>query len=77
MKKKIKMVWNFSGLDAIKIANHHIIHLREYMVLNNITMLDEGTEKVNEYAANSYIIIDSKNLEKVKNDLKPHQGFLV
>ena len=77
MKKKIKMVWNFTGIDAFKIANHHIIHVREYMVSNDITMFDEGTVEVNDYAANSFIVIDSTNLEKVKNDLKPHQGFLV
>ena len=77
MKKKIKIVWKFTGVDALKIADHHIIHVKEYMVSNDITMFEEGTEEVNDYAANSFIVIDSINLEKVKNDLKPHQAFLV
>ena len=47
------------------------------MISNDIIMFDEGTEEVNDYAANSFIIIDSTNLDKVKNDLKPHKGFLV
>ena len=30
MPKKIKLLWDFRGPEAFKIAEHHCIHLREY-----------------------------------------------
>ena len=27
---KAKLVWNFSGEGALKTAEHHLIHLKEY-----------------------------------------------
>ena len=77
MKKKIKLIWQFSGMDALKIADHHLVHLNEYIEREDIVVIDRGTELTNEFSAVSFIIIDNSFFEKLRFDLKPHKGFIV
>ena len=77
MKKKIKLVWQFNGMDALKIADHHLVHLNEYILKEGIDVLDKGTELINDFSSISYIIIDNSLVEKLRVALKPHKGFIV
>ena len=77
MKKKIKLIWQFSGMDAIKIADHHLVHLNEYILKEEIEVIDKGTELINEFSCISFIIIDNSLVEKLRVALKPHKGFIV
>ena len=31
--RNLKLIWDFKGPDALKIAQHHEIHLKEYIEL--------------------------------------------
>ena len=75
MNNNIKLVWNFSGNDALEIARHHLKHIEEYVLLENIPLVKKGSKKINEFSAISYIVVTQNFLTKVKNDLKPHEGF--
>ena len=77
MKNKIKLIWKFSGPDADHTANHHLVHLKEYIKKENIEILTTGYERLNEYITISFVIISEDWLEKIKNDLKPHEGHIV
>ncbi|MAU75821.1 MAG: hypothetical protein CL831_02980 [Crocinitomicaceae bacterium] len=77
MKNKIKLIWKFSGPDADHIAKHHLVHLKEYIEKENIEIFTTGYERLNENIAISFVIISEGLLEKIKNDLKPHEGFIV
>ena len=77
MKKKIKLIWQFSGLNALKIADHHLVHLNEYIKREEVVVIDKGTELVNEFSAISFIVICNSFIDKLRVDLKPHQGFVV
>ena len=44
MNNNIKLVWNFSGEDALEIARHHLKHIEEYVLLENITLVKKGIE---------------------------------
>ena len=77
MNKKIKMVWQFSGMDALKTADHHLIHLNEYIQREGIDVIDRGTVLVNDFSAISFVIVDNSFVQKLRIDLKPHKGFLV
>ena len=77
MKKKIKLIWQFSGKDALKIADHHLVHLNEYILREKIDVIDKGTELINEFSSISFIIIDNSLVEKLRVALKPHKGFIV
>ena len=77
MNKKVKLIWNFNGIDALKIADHHLVHLNEYISREEIDVIDRGTELINEFSSISFIIIDNSLVEKLRIALKPHKGFIV
>tara|TARA_B100001093_G_scaffold76751_1_gene67683 strand:+ start:36817 stop:37053 length:237 start_codon:yes stop_codon:yes gene_type:complete len=77
MKKKIKLIWQFNGMDALKIADHHLVHLNEYILREEIDIIDSGTELINDFSAISFIIIDNSIVEKLRVALKPHKGLIV
>ena len=77
MKKKIKLIWQFSGMDPLKIADHHLVHINEYILREEIDIIDKGTELINEFSSISFIIIDNSLVEKLRVSLKPHKGFIV
>ena len=77
MKKKIKLIWQFSGMDSVRIAEHHLIHLNEYILREEIDVIDKGTELTNDFFSISFIIIDKSLVEKLRVALKPHKAFIV
>ena len=77
MNNKIKLIWQFNGMDALKIADHHLVHLNEYILREEIDIIDSGTELINDFSAISFIIIDNSIVEKLRVALKPHKGFIV
>ena len=77
MKKKIKLIWQFSVMDSLKIADHHLVHLNEYIFREEIDVIDNGTELINDFSSISFIIIDNSLVEKLRVALKPHKSFIV
>ena len=77
MKKKIKLIWQFNGMDAHKISDHHLVHLNEYILREEIDVIDRGTELISDFSSISFIIIDNSLVEKLRVALKPHKGFIV
>tara|TARA_B100000927_G_scaffold148628_2_gene119884 strand:+ start:862 stop:1098 length:237 start_codon:yes stop_codon:yes gene_type:complete len=77
MKKRVKLIWQFNGMDALKIADHHLVHLNEYILKEEIDVFDKGTELINDFSSISFIIIDHSLVEKLRVTLKPHKGFIV
>ena len=76
MKKKIKLIWQFSVMDSLKIADHHLVHLNEYIFREGIDVIDNGTELINDFSSLSFIVIDNSLVEKLRVALKPHKGFI-
>jgi len=76
MSKKIKLLWDFRGPEATKIAEHHCIHLKEYSALEKL----EGTEiditKVSDRYTIAYMIVEEKDMNTCREALKPHRGQL-
>ena len=72
--KKIKLIWDFRGPDAAKIAEHHEIHLKEYIVLEEITLNSTGYEIINELHATAFMVVTEENMIAVRDALKPHRG---
>tara|TARA_Y100000766_G_C18568130_1_gene441035 strand:+ start:353 stop:589 length:237 start_codon:yes stop_codon:yes gene_type:complete len=75
MKNKSKLIWQLSGRDALRIAEHHLIHLSEYMQSNEIVVIDQGIELISEFSAISFVIVDKSFVEKIRVDLKPYKVF--
>ena len=75
--KKIKLIWQFSGADALKIADHYLVHLDEYISREEFGVIDKGIKLINEFSSISYIIVDKSIVEKLRIALKPHKGLIV
>ena len=74
---KAKLVWSFSGEGALKTAEHHLIHLKEYSKSENVEVIEFGTEHQTEFTAIAFIIVAKDLVNDLRQILKPHQGFLV
>ncbi len=76
MSKRIKLLWDFRGPEATKIAEHHCIHLREYAEIEKL----EGTEiditKVSDMYTIAFMIVEEKDMNSSREALKPHRGQL-
>jgi hypothetical protein len=74
---KAKLVWNFSGEGALKTAEHHLIHLKEYSNKEKVEVIEFGTQQQTEFTAIAFIIVTKDLVNDLRQSLKPHQGFLV
>lgn len=72
--KKIKLIWDFRGPDAAKIAEHHEIHLKEYIVLENIANNITGHKTINELHSIAFMVVTEDKMIAVRDALKPHRG---
>lgn len=74
--KKIKLIWDFYGPDAVETAKHHAIHLKEFSEKEEIINYGCDFEALKEYTI-AYLIVDENNMILVRDALKPHRGELV
>ena len=76
MPKKIKLLWDFRGPEAFKIAEHHCIHLREYAEAEKIQVQDIATKVMSEMHCIAFMIVEEKDMQSCREALKPHRGQL-
>ncbi len=74
MSKKIKLIWDFRGPVAAKTAEHHEIHLKEYILKEKIELNITGFEIINEMYALAFMVVEEENMIAVRDVLKPHRG---
>ena len=74
MEQKIKLIWDFRGPDALKIAEHHVIHLDEYKAVHDLKVNETGVEQKSELYAIAYFIVSKAQMPAVRDALKPHRG---
>ena len=74
MSRKIKLIWDFRGQDAARIAEHHEIHLKEYIAIEKFPINITGFEVMNEMYAIAFMVVTDENMIKVRDALKPHRG---
>jgi hypothetical protein len=76
MSRQIKLIWDFRGQASSKTAEHHEIHLKEYIhaekFLPNIT----GFNILSEMHAIAFMVVNEDNMIQVRDALKPHRGEL-
>ncbi|WP_010520705.1 hypothetical protein [Aquimarina agarivorans] len=74
MNRKLKLIWDFKGPTASKTAQHHEIHLKEFAVLENLSLQITGTENITEMHSLAYLVVEENEMKPVRNALKPHRG---
>ena len=74
--RKIKLIWDFRGPDALKIAEHHTKHLQEYISIQNLNIDLTGFEAVTNVHAIAFMIVEEKDALTLRDVLKPHRGLI-
>ncbi|WP_091141611.1 hypothetical protein [Flavobacterium caeni] len=74
--RQIKMIWDFRGPAAAKTAEHHEIHLREYIAMEKLPLEITGFKAVNEMHAVAFMVVTDAEMVQVRDALKPHRAEL-
>lgn len=75
--RQIKLIWDFKGSDALQIANHHHVHLKQFIAAEKLDDVKlTGVEIKNEFHAVAFMVVTDANMIAVRDALKPHRGEL-
>ena len=74
MSRKIKLIWDFRGPASAKTAEHHEIHLKEYITIEKLLLNITGFEIHSDMQAIAFMVVTDENMIAVRDALKPHRG---
>jgi hypothetical protein len=76
MARQIKLIWDFRGSASAKTAEHHLIHLKEYIAMEQLPLPTSGFEVITEMHAIAYVVVTDEHMIQLRDTLKPHRGEL-
>jgi hypothetical protein len=71
---RVKLIWDFHGPDAEKIAQHHVIHLNEFAEHKQLYHPLTGVQSIAEMHFIAFLVVDQDKMIAVRDALKPHRG---
>ena len=74
MNRKIKLIWDFRGPAAGKTAEHHEIHLKEFIAIEKLDLNITGFQHMNEMYSLAYRVVEEPNMITMRDALKPHRA---
>ena len=74
--RNIKLIWDFRGPSAAKTAEHHEIHLKEYIAIENLPITITGFTVISDMHAIAFMVVTDEHMITVRDALKPHRGEL-
>ena len=72
--RKLKLIWDFRGPDAQKIAEHHEVHLKDYIRLESLNLNITGVEVISELHSIAFMVVEEIQMKPIRDALKPHRG---
>lgn len=72
--EKVKMIWDFRGPGADQTAQHHCIHLNDYIRLEKLENCHVGQQKVSPSYSMAFMIVSKNLVPDLRVRLKPHRG---
>lgn len=76
MDRKIKLLWDFRGSDALETAKHHTIHLKEFATIESLEYHDIDIIEKNPMLVSAFITVNEKDMKTYRDALKPQRGEL-
>ncbi|MCX2720142.1 hypothetical protein [Lentiprolixibacter aurantiacus] len=76
MDRKIKLIWDFRGPDALAIAQHHEIHLKEFIEREGLSLKITGHQELSELHSIAFLVVQESGMIPVRDALLPHRGEL-
>lgn len=72
--RKLKLIWDFHGPDALKIAEHHEKHLKEYIIAEKLDITITGIETLGDMHTLAFMVVEEDRMKPIRDALKPHRG---
>ena len=72
--RKLKLIWDFRGQNGQKTAEHHLIHLKEYIQLEKLDISITGVDVLSDMHSIAYLVVDEAEMKPIRDALKPHRG---
>ncbi|MFI8602951.1 hypothetical protein ACIGCP_00710 [Cellulophaga baltica] len=72
--KQIKLIWDFRGPAAAKTAEHHVIHLKEFIAAEKLQLNITEVLHLNDMYSLAFLVVEESEMLKVRDALKPHRG---
>ncbi|WP_430467849.1 hypothetical protein [Winogradskyella ouciana] len=72
--RRLKLIWDFRGPVSQKTAEHHLVHLKEYIALNDLNITITGVETLSEMHSIAFLVVDESEMIPIRDALKPHRG---
>ena len=76
MSETIKLIWDFKGTTAQKIAEHHAKHLNEYCLIHQTYFSITGIEIIHDMHCIAYMVISKKEMIPIRDALKPQRAVI-
>lgn len=74
LNRKIKLIWDFRGPEALEIAKHHVIHLEEFALKEELYFFETNFDAVNDLYCMAYITVKEEDMITYRDALVPHRG---
>lgn len=74
MTKKIKLIWDFRGPAAARTAEHHVIHLNEFLEKRQYSLRITNHKVIDEMYALAYVVVEEADMITFRDLLRPHRG---
>lgn len=74
LPEKLKLIWDFRGPAAAKIAAHHEIHLKQFIQREQTKFNITGVEKITEMHSLVFMVIGKEEMESIRKALKPQRA---
>ena len=71
---KLKLIWDFRSPVAANIADHHVKHLKEYVLAKGIDCDIIEVEHLSEMYSIAYMVVHEADMKPIRDALKPHRG---
>ncbi|MDN3493672.1 hypothetical protein [Winogradskyella bathintestinalis] len=72
--RKLKLIWDFKGPAGQKTAEHHLIHLKEYITHNKLDISITGVETLSDMHSLAFLVVNESEMKPIRDTLKPHRG---
>ena len=76
LERKIKLLWDFRGPDALETAKHHTIHLKEFAEIENLPFHEIDIKELNPMLYAAFIVVNESDMKVYRDALKPQRGEL-
>jgi len=77
MERQIKLIWDFRGPNALLTAQHHEIHLKDFIKTEDLQDWNiTGFQQINEMHSIAFWVIPESEILKFRDILKPNRATL-